>query len=44
MKDIPYINKIVDKINDKNPFLIINLTKEFNDNEKVVDELITKIK
>ena len=37
MKDIPYINKIVDKINDKTPFVVINLKKEFNDNEKVVD-------
>jgi hypothetical protein len=37
MKDIPYINKIIDKINDKTPIIIINLKKKLNDNEKVVD-------
>ena len=44
MKDIPYINKIVDKINDKTPFLIINLREKFNDDEKVVDSLISRLK
>ena len=44
MKDIPYINKIIDKINDKTPIIIINLKKKLNDNEKVVDQLMKKLK
>ncbi len=27
MKDIPYINKIIEKINDKNPLIYLNLKK-----------------
>ncbi len=44
MKDIPYINKIIDKINDKTPILVINLKKKYQQDEKVVDNIIQKLK
>jgi hypothetical protein len=44
MKDIPFINKIIDKINDKTPIIIINLKRKLSGDEKVIDELIKKLK
>jgi hypothetical protein len=44
MKDIPYINKIIDKINDKTPIITINFKKKLNDTEQVADDLMKKLK
>ncbi len=44
MKDVPFINKIIDKINDKTPLITVNLKRKLCDKEEVADFLMKKLK